>query len=134
METMLGNLSMDAKNWIFTLHESLPRGEFIRMVVTLWAIWGSRRKAIHKDIFQSPISTNGFINSYLGDLHVLKPIHQIPSVVAATRATRWIRPDEAAAKVNVDAAVSRRGFGAVGAICRDQNRIFLGASSFFPEI
>jgi hypothetical protein len=62
---------VNAKHWIFFMMETLPHDQFTRMCFTLWSIWSSRRKAIHEEIFQSPISTNRFINSYLNELRGL---------------------------------------------------------------
>lgn len=70
VEHMCANGELSAKEWLSLMHETLSRSEFTRMVVTLWAIWKARRKAIHEDIFQSPLSTHGFIISFLADLEV----------------------------------------------------------------
>uniref|UniRef100_A0A453NA43 RNase H type-1 domain-containing protein n=1 Tax=Aegilops tauschii subsp. strangulata TaxID=200361 RepID=A0A453NA43_AEGTS len=43
---------------------------------------------------------------------------------------RWIPPTGGNAKMNVDAAVSRQGYGSIGVICRDQTGMFIGASTF----
>jgi hypothetical protein len=61
-----------AKNWLFGLMDSLSHEQFTRLTVTLWAIWTARRKAIHEEIFQSPFSTNTFINLYLDELRQIK--------------------------------------------------------------
>jgi hypothetical protein len=53
----------NARCWLFNLMETLPHAQFTRIAITLWAIWTSRRKAIHEDIFQSPLSTHTFVNS-----------------------------------------------------------------------
>jgi hypothetical protein len=37
VEHMCLNQVANAKNWIFVMHEMLSHGDFIRMVVTLWA-------------------------------------------------------------------------------------------------
>ena len=116
------------KNWIFTLHESLPQGEFIRMVVTLWAVWRARR-AIHEEIFDSPFTTNSFILSFLRDLEMIDRGAGSATKRASLGQHSWLPPPEGHAKMNVDAAVSLQGeFGAVGAVCRDQQGRFLGAS------
>jgi hypothetical protein len=52
----------DARAWVAALIKSVPHGNLIRMVVTMWAIWYARRKAIHENIFQSPLSTHNFVN------------------------------------------------------------------------
>lgn len=55
VELMCENLNFNAKAWVFTMHEKLSQEEFARMIVTLWAIWKSRRKAIHEGIYESPM-------------------------------------------------------------------------------
>ena len=58
------------KEWLFALHEILTNDLFDRLVVTLWALWYARRKAIHENIFQAPYSVNSFISKYLAELRV----------------------------------------------------------------
>jgi hypothetical protein len=41
------------------------------LTVSMWAIWSARRKAIHEEIYQSPLYIHGFINSYLEELNGL---------------------------------------------------------------
>ena len=90
------------------------------MVVTLWAIWRSRRKAIHEDIFESPFATHSFVNFFLGDLHIVERQTPTQPQRPKARPTAWLAPPEGLAKVNVDAAVFVEGsFGAVAAVCRD---------------
>ena len=62
------NNDVNAKNWLFALHEALNSTEFVRLVISLWAVWRARRKAIYEGIFSSPMSTSQFIESYLNDL------------------------------------------------------------------
>ena len=71
VEHMCQNTNPSAKEWLFSMSESLSQIEFTRMSVTLWVIWSSRRKVIHADIFQSPWSMHGFVNSYLNDIQFL---------------------------------------------------------------
>lgn len=105
------------------------------MVISLWAIWGARRKAIHKDIFQSPHSVHGFITSYPGQSHVLCTRPPKTPATAVSRASHWLPPEGDSAKINVDVAVSRSGsFGMVGAMCRDKDGVFLGTSAIVSEI
>jgi hypothetical protein len=59
-----------AKRWIFTMIESMKEVDLIRMVVTLWAIWHAKQKAVHEDIFQSSMATVGFVNRFLVDLEL----------------------------------------------------------------
>jgi hypothetical protein len=61
----------NAQHWLFYMMETLPHDQFTQMIVILWAIWTSRRKEIHKEIFQRPISTKIFINNYLDELRGL---------------------------------------------------------------
>ena len=42
--------STKAKQWLFALMVELPHATMIKFVVTLWAIWAARRKAIHDGI------------------------------------------------------------------------------------
>ena len=61
----------NAKLWLFSMQENLSAADFTRVVVTIWAIWTARRKAIHEEIFQSPLSTFRFVNSYIEELSCL---------------------------------------------------------------
>ena len=111
-------------------NEILPRELFDHLVVTLWAIWGARRKAGHENIFNAPNSVNTFITKYLVELQDVNnrsPRNQAPAVV---RSSSWVPPSTGNAKLNVDAAVSQnRRYGAVGAISRSADGSFLGASA-----
>jgi hypothetical protein len=40
--------------WLAAVFEALPHDDLTRTIVTLWALWHARRKAIHEGIFQSP--------------------------------------------------------------------------------
>src|SRR5438105_14940310 len=57
-----------AKHWLFAMIESLPHADLIKMSVTMWAIWHAKRKAIHEDVYQSPLSTYAFIEDFLAQL------------------------------------------------------------------
>jgi hypothetical protein len=130
VEVMCDNLEMNAKNWVFSMHEFLSHEEFTRMVVMLWAIWRSRRKAIHEEIFESSLATNSFINTILKDIKILES--QNPSVTRSkvSRPAAWIPPPVGFAKINADAAVQWEGdFGAGAVVCRGHSGAFLGASS-----
>jgi hypothetical protein len=130
VEHMCLNQDPSAKQWLFAMHESLPASEFTMMIVTLWAIWGSRRKAIHEDIFQSPYATHCFVSSYLQEVEALNKPKETRVSQRIPRPSHWIAPPLGDAKINVDATVSRAGgFGAVSAVCRDHHGSFLGARS-----
>ena len=53
-----------AKQWLSTLMNTLSHDLFVKLSVTLWAIWSSHRKAIHEDIFKIPHVIHGHITSY----------------------------------------------------------------------
>jgi hypothetical protein len=48
-----------AKEWIFSMIKLLPHGDFMSVLVILWAIWN----AMHEGVFQSPLSTHYFVQS-----------------------------------------------------------------------
>lgn len=98
----------DAKTWIFTLMDTLPHKDFIRVLVTLWAIWHARRKAIHENDFPSPASTHAFIDRFIAELASLKPTQAPQRSQAQHIATpRWVAPPAGHCKIKVDGAVSR---------------------------
>ena len=115
--------------------ESLSHEDFVRMLVTLWAVWTARRKAIHENIFQSPLSTFGFVTSFMVELGMTNSsaIQGVPRCPAQPQPV-WIPPPPGMVKINVDAAVARDGaYGAIGVVCRDATGSFLGASSQWVE-
>jgi hypothetical protein len=57
--------------------ESMGKDDLIRMLVTLWAIWHAKRKAMHEDIYQSPMATVGFVNNFLSDLAAMREEAQL---------------------------------------------------------
>jgi hypothetical protein len=111
--------------------ETLPHDQFVRITVTLWAIWTSRRKAIHEDIFQSPLSTYAFVNVFLSELkQIAKPSARQGDQNKTLRDPKWIPPPSNMAKMNVDAVVSKIGNkGAALAFCRDSGGNYLGSSA-----
>jgi hypothetical protein len=124
----------NAKHWLFRMMETLPHDQFTRLTVTLWAIWTARRKAIHEEIFQNPISIHGFITSYLSELQTIPsftaPKHKQTKAAAPRAVPRWNPPPTSVAKINVDAAVSRgKDQGVAAAFCRGSTGIYLGASA-----
>lgn len=130
VEQMSLNTDANAKNWLFALHEVLLQTDFVRLIITLWAVWRARRKAIYEDIFTSPMSTHQFINSYLNDLKEIETPGRTVNAQPTARPTQWLHPPATLAKINVDAAVkSIQRRGAVAALCRDQHGNFLGASA-----
>ena len=102
--------------------DSLPHGDFTRVLVTLWAIWHARRKAIHEQNFQSPHATNHFINTYLRELNESR-VKKKPtgSSTASTHLRRRrIPPVAGCCKIHVDGATSRTSNdGSISAVRRD---------------
>jgi hypothetical protein len=94
----------------------------------MWAIWYARRKAIYKNIFQSPLSTHSFINKYIVELQAAKPNQAVKPQVQSQR-PQWLPPPAGCMKVNVDVAISKNlRWALVAAIAWDQASIFLGVS------
>ena len=97
------------------------------MVVTLWAIWRVKRKAIYENSFQSPLSTHSFVERYLNDL-ALSEDALVETKWVATSSPRWIPSPHGVAKINVDAALSKSSnLAATAAVARDEAGVFLGA-------
>jgi ribonuclease HI len=110
--------------------QSIKHDEFTCMVVTMWALWHARRKAIHEDCFQSPMAMHMFVQSFLQDL--LSSEEKKPTRVGAAAmrcALGWLPPQAGECKMNVDAAVAKTANkGVVGAVCRSYDGGYLGAS------
>ncbi|KAE8799970.1 hypothetical protein D1007_24595 [Hordeum vulgare] len=113
------------EDWLFPLYEILMKVLFDRLVLTLGALSSVRRKAIHENIFQSPYSVNNFISSYLGELQLTNAKLPAATTPSSARPSTWLAPMSGNAKMNVDAAVSRHGFGSVGVICPDNDGMFM---------
>jgi ribonuclease HI len=121
------------KTWLFFMQETLSAKEFQKLLIICWAIWRARRKALHEDIFQSPLSIFNFITKYLDDLKLAGLIED-NETTRPTRnkkpASKWIPPPEAFLKFNVDGAVARSGDkGTVGVVCRDNVGNYVAASA-----
>ncbi|KAF8686692.1 hypothetical protein HU200_043525 [Digitaria exilis] len=100
-----------------------------RVVVTLWAVWHARRKALHENVFQGPLSTHAFINRFITDLGVSIPERNVGRQSQGPLPS-WIPPPQGHTKINVDAAISKNsGFATVVAVARDDTGTFIGAST-----
>jgi hypothetical protein len=44
-----------ARSWLRVVINALSHDELTLAVVTLWAVWHARRKALHEEVFQSPV-------------------------------------------------------------------------------
>jgi hypothetical protein len=85
---------------------------------------------IHEDVYQSPLSTYGFVLRFLKDLGECDSNPTIKNTAKKAKPSRSVHPPEGIVKINVDGAVSRHGdHGAISAVCRDDTGLFLGASS-----
>ncbi|XP_071676881.1 uncharacterized protein [Lolium perenne] len=124
-----------ARQWIFSMMHSMDHDEFTMLVVSLWAIWHARRKLIHEDIAQSPLTTHHFIESYLADLQTCKGKQKSqPGERCCAPTPKWIAPPLGLCKVNTDGAVAKTANrGAVGVVCRSQEGTYLGASAVVFE-
>jgi hypothetical protein len=116
---MVATTELSAKQWLFSIMDSLSHTEFIEMITALWAIWYAHRRFIHEGKQQISLSTFMFVRNFLNDLTAVpKKISTKPS--SRTR-ERWIAPPAGLTKLNVDAATSKQGAGgAVAVVCRDK--------------
>ena len=124
----------DARGWLHEAIAVLSQEDLVRLVVTMWSIWHARRKVIHEDIFQSPLSTHSFIERFIADLELATPqVEQkgrAQTQGSATPAPRWIPPSpQGTMKVNVDAALSKNSSTVtMAAVARNEAGRFQGAS------
>ena len=61
VEQLSSSMEPNATLWLFSMMEVLSHASFVKLAVTLWAIWWARRQAIHEGNFQSPYATDGFV-------------------------------------------------------------------------
>jgi hypothetical protein len=115
-----------AREWLAMLISTLQRAEQVRVFITLWAIWHARRKAIHEQIFQSPLIVHAFMERYIEELGELEEKGRVQQRVTANPLPpRWIPPPHGSTKINIDAVVGKNsGRGSVAAIARDEYRAF----------
>jgi ribonuclease HI len=119
-----------ARQWLFLMLNTMDHAGFIRMTITMWAIWHARRKVIHEEIYQSPLATHLFVEAFIRDLGDSKQVMVKPRGGVAAATPRWIPPPLGCCKINVDGAVEKtRRRGSVGAVCRSQTGEYLGASA-----
>jgi hypothetical protein len=121
----------NARQWLANLIDTLKQEDQVTVFVTLWAIWHARRKAIHEQQFQSPLTTHLFVQRFIADLKCSKTCQpKKPAAQSAQASTRWIPPPPGMVKINVDAAVGKAtGRGAVATVARSESGMFLGAST-----
>jgi hypothetical protein len=119
-----------AREWLAMLISTLHHDDQIKVFVTLWAIWHARRKAIHEQIYQSPLTVHHFAARFVEELRESEGLPRSkPRVAAEQRDLIWIPPPRGTTKINVDAAVGKNtGRGSVAAVAQDDTRLYLGAS------
>jgi len=113
--------------------KSLRPEELVRVTVTLWTIWYARRKAVHENIYQSPLSTHQFVSNFVANLELVKPQGRAwPEAHGSP--VRWIPPPIGLMKINVDTALAKSlGVVAAAAVARNAVGKFLGASAVVME-
>jgi hypothetical protein len=118
----------DAQGWLVVMMKSLRHEDLTRVAVTLWAIWYVRRKAVHENIYQSPLSTHQFVANFVASLQLVKPRGRVGHE-AQRSLVRWIPPPSGLMKINADAALAKNSAKvAEVAVAHDFNGKFLGAS------
>jgi len=58
----------DVRGRLAVTMKSLRHEDLVRVSVTLWATWYARRKAVHENIYQSPLSTHQFVANFVASL------------------------------------------------------------------
>jgi ribonuclease HI len=114
---------------------TLEHDKLVRVLVTLWAIWHARRKAVLEQIYQSPLSVHHFVEGFVADLMQIEDKKSTKRILRSPQALPSLAPPPLGMlKVNVDALVSKTtGRGSVAAVIRDEQGIFVGTSTLvFP--
>jgi hypothetical protein len=126
----------DAKSWLAEMLNTLSHSQRTCVVVILWAIWHARRKAIHEEIYQSPLSTKCFVDSYIEELASMQseqPKGKVALVMGNPK-PQWLAPPEGMMKINGDASVSKNlKVASVVVVALDTAGSFLGASVMVLE-
>jgi hypothetical protein len=80
-----------AREWLATLITTLCHEDHVKVFVTLWAIWHARRKSIHEQIYQSPLTVHHFVARFVEELWESedKPPMK-PRGAAELRIPKWI--------------------------------------------
>jgi hypothetical protein len=72
------------------------------------AIWHARRKTIHEQVYQSPLSVHFFVENFVVDLmHGEEQGKRNWAVSTVQMSSSWIPPPPGVIKINVDAAVEK---------------------------
>jgi hypothetical protein len=105
----------DAKLRLAEIIETISQRKLVRAVVAMWTIWHARRKTIHEEMFQSPLSTHSFITRYIEELEQVKPKNKQEKATQNGH-RRWLPPTYGEVKLNVDTALAKSGSFAVATI------------------
>ena len=133
IEFIVSTQQQDARGWLHEAMKFLSHDELVRVTVTLWAIWYAKRKIIHENIHQSPLSTYYFVERFLADLGTSKSTGNARQPTQAKQ-TRWIPPPPGFVKINVDAALAKNSTKVtMAAVPRDEAGNFVGASALVME-
>jgi len=133
IEFIVSTQQQDARGWLHEAMKFLSHDELVRVIVTLWAIWYAKRKIIHENIHQSPLSTYYFVERFLADLGTSKSTGNARQPTQAKQ-TRWIPPPPGFVKINVDAALAKNSTKVtMAAVPRDEAGNFVGASVLVME-
>lgn len=109
-QSLVASTEPNTKQWLFSQLESLSHALFVRLAVTLWAIWSSRRKAIHEGVFQSPQSVHSFVTRFIAELEMIKETKPSSNTNIQARVGGNVRrrpraPPQDFAKIHVDAGI-----------------------------
>jgi ribonuclease HI len=117
--------------WLANMFATLDHDKLTRVLITLWAIWHARQKAIYEQQFQSPLMTHLFMERFIDELRQSEERKPKNPVTNQTRVSPgWIPPPSGIVKINVDAAVGKsHGRGAVAAVARSDRGVYMGASA-----
>jgi hypothetical protein len=53
----------DVRKWLAEMIDTLQHDDQTKVSVTLWAIWHARRKALHEQVYQSPLSVHHLLTT-----------------------------------------------------------------------
>jgi hypothetical protein len=80
---------------------------------------------IPENMFQSPLSTHCFVERFLEEIAMTKPVQRCSGGGQPAALLRWLPPPSGLAKVNVDAALAKNSDrSATTAVARDETRNF----------
>lgn len=88
--------------WLSFMRETLSTKDFQKLLVVCWAIWGARRKALHEDVFQNPLSTYGFVSKFLNDMELTRfgEGNEAASPIKSKQSIpKWIAPPDEIFKI-----------------------------------